>query len=120
MNRHSKDSHEVLEPEVLPPDPGKARQRGRRQTKWVDERIRAIGMGLLLDALDLMTWGPSGWIGLLIGFTASFYLLGLMKIEMQRRILYSIGAAIYCFIPGTGRIPLGTILGAVFGLKRRL
>jgi hypothetical protein len=111
---------EVLEPEVLPPEPGNSKKGPENRSTWINDRIKAIGIGLALDALDLITLGPSGLIGFLIGFIVTFYLLGLMKIDLQRRILYSVGAGIYCLIPGTERIPLGTILGTLFGLKRNV
>jgi len=118
MKSGAGEEPEVLEPEVLPPDPGRQQKKTGDQPSWINERIKAIGIGLVLDALDLVTLGPSGLIGFLIGFLTTFYLFGLMKIDLQRRILYSVGAGIYCLIPGTERIPLGTILGTLFGLKR--
>ena len=70
-------------------------------------------IGLSLDLLDFLTRGPLGVrVGFLAGFIAAFYLLGYARLPMKRRVLYSIGAGVYCLIPGTEMLPLGTLFGA--------
>ena len=119
MNTKHQKEPEVIEPEVLPPDPKGNSNKSREQSDWLKRRITVIGIGLFLDTLDFLTFGPIGIrIGFLAGFIAAFILFSLLKIDLKRRILYSLGAGIYCLIPGTERIPLGTVLGALFGLRK--
>jgi len=120
MKTKHQQEPEVIEPEVMPPDPERKSNRSRGQTDWVKKKITVIGIGFFLDALDFLTSGLIGIrFGFIAGFIAAFFLFSLMKIDLKRRILYSLGAGIYCWIPGTEVIPLGTILGALFELKRK-
>ena len=107
---------EAIEPEVLPPESG-----GPRTTlppHGVKGRLTWILIGLLLDALDFMTMGPLGIrAGFLAGFFAAFGLLSWVRIPLKRRLLYSLAAGIYCTIPGTEGLPLGTLLAALIKIR---
>lgn len=107
---------EVLEPEVLPPTPHGAESRGQRRRPGSD-RIKFILIGLLLDFLDLRTFGPLGPAGFILGVGTAFVLLGLMDVPMRKRALISLGAGVYCLLPGTEALPLGTLLGALLKFR---
>lgn len=106
---------EVLEPEVLPPE------NDDRRLPPGDEpgRLTWIFVGMMLDALDFLTFGPLGLkIGLPVGMLAGFALFSLLKIPLRRRVLYSIAAGIYCAVPATSPFPLGTLLALLMKLPR--
>lgn len=106
---------EVIEPEVLPPeDDGRRLPPGDKPG-----RLTWIFIGFMLDALDALTLGPLGLkIGIPAGILVGFALFSLLKVPLRRRVLYSIGAGIYCAVPMTGPLPLGTLLALLMKLPR--
>lgn len=108
-------------PEVLPPQSGGYGDPSPPHTQAGDpgpSRTHLALIGLVLDLLDLITWGPIGTrLGLPIGFAAAFALLTLAGMPLKRRLLLSAGAGLYCLLPGTERIPLGTLLGTFLRLR---
>jgi hypothetical protein len=112
------DPPEVIEPEVLPPEPDPPPPGRRDPLAGIKRRLLMIFVGVLLDALDFLTMGRAGiQVGFLAGFLAAFTLFSLLQLPLKKRILFSIGAGIYCMIPMTERFPLGTILAIMFGLR---
>ena len=97
----------ALEPdEILPPKSGPESPPQKKAG-----RIHAVMVGLLVDALDLLTMGLVGIrIGFPLGAILTFYLLGIFRLPLQTRILISLAAGAYCAIPFTSLIPLGTLL----------
>jgi hypothetical protein len=83
---------------------------------FVSRLHRAIGpvvAGMIIDALDLLTFGPLGLVfGIPIGGLAGYWLGNCLKLSSQARIWCAIAAAIYCTIPFTEFIPLATLVGA--------
>ncbi len=71
--------------------------------------------GVLLDLADFMT--PMGLpkpLALLVGAAVGWWAGGSMGLSHRGRLaLAGVGAA-YCVMPGTSRLPLGTLVG-VFG-----
>ena len=74
--------------------------------------------GLLLDLLDLATYGPIGlWAGLLVGGLGGYFLAASMGVEPGRRLRYALGAGAYCMLPFTAFLPVATLLGTVIRLR---
>jgi hypothetical protein len=72
-----------------------------------------IAAGLILDTIDLATFGPIGIVvGLPIGALAGFWLGRCLRLSTRASILAAIAGAIYCAIPFTEILPLATIVGA--------
>ncbi len=78
---------------------------------------RALGpvmAGLIIDGIDLITLGPIGVVvGLPVGAMAGYWLGRSMRLEKKTSVLCAVVAAIYCTIPGTEILPLGTLVGAL-------
>lgn len=113
MSRGSPYS-EVIEPEVLPPAPARAPVRPRRSLR---ARLRhALGpvlAGLALDLVDFATFGPIGLVlGPFIGGGVGWYLSGLLRLNPRQRLITAILSGIYCMIPFTEFVPVGTLVGA--------
>ena len=118
MNQREREEPEVIEPEVLPPQRDTASRDTAPASRDARGRIMLILVGLLLDALDLLTFGPLGIrFGFFVGFVAAFVLFSLVGVSLKRRFLCSLLAGIYCLVPGTERFPLGTVLAAMMGLR---
>ncbi len=98
-----------IEPEVIPPD-GQDPEGSHTAGAAVKDLPNWIA-ALLIDAVDLATWGAigirTGWIvgaisALAIGTAAGW--------PWRKRLLIALLAALYCTVPGTSFIPLATIL----------
>lgn len=103
---------EYIEPEVLPPESGgRGRPYGPPPPRRGGEPWSPLRAGLLLDALDLLTFGPLGLRGgLLLGAVAAFLLLSKVGVPLRVRVPLAVAAGLYCAIPGTELLPLGTLL----------
>lgn len=77
---------------------------------------RAFGpimAGVIIDAVDLATFGPIGYVlGLPVGGLAGYWLGRCLGLERKASLLCALAAGIYCTIPFTGLLPLGTLVGA--------
>ena len=70
-----------------------------------------LGAGIILDVLDLATFGPIGIIvGALVGGYAGWILGECEGFDRNMRISFAICAAAYMTLPFTEPIPLATIL----------
>lgn len=77
------------------------------------QAIGPIAAGLILDAGDLMTFGPLGiYTGLLVGFAVGFWLTGMYGFKTPARLLWSCVAGVYCTIPFTEMLPIATMISA--------
>ncbi len=96
--------------EVLPPEGKEARSRRRPAAE------RAFGpvlAGLLIDLVDLATFGPMGlFLGFILGGGVAWYLCGLYGLPLRQKLMWTIAAGVYCTIPFTEFIPVGTLVGA--------
>ena len=73
-----------------------------------------IGVGLILDALDIATVGPIGiYLGFIIGFCFIYFLLKKKRVSKNLKIILSIISGLYLSIPGTSILPLATIAGII-------
>lgn len=107
-----------IEPEVLAPiDDARWNQPAREEPRLLDRVQYAFGPvvgGMVIDSIDLMTFGPLGFIfGGLIGATTAYYICSVEKMDLGKRILLSTLASFYCAAPRTEFIPVATLLGAM-------
>ena len=73
--------------------------------------IGPLGAGLVLDVLDLATFGPIGlFLGAIVGGCAGWILSNYEGIDRNLRIAFAVCAAAYMTIPFTEAIPAATIL----------
>jgi hypothetical protein len=69
---------------------------------------------MILDGVDLVTFGPVGLIlGLPVGGAAGYWLGRSMGLDHKSSLICATAAGIYCSIPGTEFLPLGTLVGAL-------
>lgn len=78
--------------------------------------IRALGPilpGLLIDLLDLITFLHIGVVtGLIAGGITGYWAGGQLGLAPKKRLIGSLIAGIYCALPFTEFIPIGTLVGA--------
>ncbi len=91
----------VAAPAADPETPSEARR--------VERAFGPLVAGIILDAVDLITFGPAG---LLIGFPVGLWLGWIFRLRWWQMILAGLIAGIYCVIPYTNFIPVGTVIGA--------
>ena len=74
--------------------------------------------GVLLDLVDLATYGPIGlWTGAIVGGLTGYLLAMSLGVEASRRWPYAALAGAYCTMPFTAFLPLATMLGAVIRFR---
>lgn len=78
-----------------------------------------VAAGILLDLLDLATFGPIGLlVGLPVGAAAGWWMACALGVEPKNRKWIALAAAVYCTIPFTEMIPLATLTGAYVRFKQ--
>ena len=119
----SEESREVLEVEVerLPlseeggagparaPGPGEAARRAHRA-------LGPVLAGVLVDVVDAATVTPL--LGLALGLPAGYYLARQLGLERGSSLRMAAIVALYCGVPGTLGLPLGTLTGAYVRLRQ--
>jgi len=77
---------------------------------------RAFGpivAGMLIDFVDLATFGPIGYVlGLPVGGLAGYWMGRCLGLERKASLFCALAAGFYCTIPYTEAIPLATLVGA--------
>ena len=90
---------------TLEPPPSQARRLNRA--------FGPIVAGLIIDLVDLATFGPIGLVlGLPIGAFAGYWMGRALGLGWKPSLLCALAAGIYCTIPGTEMLPLATLVGA--------
>lgn len=80
----------------------------------LNHAIAPFAGGILLDTLDVATFGPFGlYFGLIIGFAAGWWISSVYGFRKQTKIIFSLLAGIYCMVPGTEFFPLATIIAVI-------
>ncbi len=70
--------------------------------------------GLLLDMMDLTTFGPLGlYFGLIVGGLVGWYISAMYGFSRNATIWCILLAGIYCMVPMTEFMPIATIISAV-------
>jgi hypothetical protein len=104
----SPEKQAPLEPEVLPPEP----QNPPRRTA-AERAFGPVVAGMIIDVIDFATFGPLGLMfGLVFGGGVAWYICSLYGLTFKQKLAWSLAAGIYCTIPGTEFIPVGTMVGA--------
>ena len=74
--------------------------------------------GMIIDAVDFVTFGPIGLVvGIPIGAIAGYWLGQSMALGKNACLFCAVAAGIYCTIPFTELLPLGTMVGALVRYK---
>ena len=82
-------------------------------TQRLHHALGPIAGAMILDASDILTFGPLGiYAGALVGGCVGFWLTGLYRFSMPARLLWSAAAGIYCSIPFTEMLPIATLISA--------
>ncbi len=89
---------------------------GKPQRSPLIERLqRACGPlvgGMILDLVDLSTFGPFGVGGFFIGSLIGWWICSIYQITTSTRLLLALLSGIYCLLPLTEFVPLATMLSA--------
>ena len=99
---------------ILGQEPGAGVKVTRRHTlRRLNRTFGPILAGLVIDSVDLVTFGPlKRFIGLPAGALAGYWMGSIFRLPQRQRLLCALAAGIYCMIPGLEFIPLATIVGA--------
>jgi hypothetical protein len=94
------------------------RQSSSRMFSCYNYAFGPVVAGLIIDAVDLVTFGPVGLaLGFPIGAAAGYWLARSLRLETNASLICAVMAGIYCTIPGTELLPLGTLVGALVRLE---
>ncbi|MCP4093658.1 MAG: hypothetical protein GY747_09430 [Planctomycetes bacterium] len=78
---------------------------------------RALGPiagGILLDTIDLATFGPLGlYAGWIIGLAVGWWMASIYKFHFYGKVLFATLAAVYLTLPMTEFIPVATAVSAI-------
>ena len=84
------------------------------QAQRLNRAFGPVVAGLIIDFVDLATFGPMGmYLGLPIGAFAGYWMGRALGFERKPSLLCALAAGIYCMIPGTEMIPIATVVGAL-------
>jgi len=83
------------------------------------QRLGPILGGLLIDGIDLASYGPLGIGGLLVGAFAAWWLTSGTRLNLKTRIFVSAITGIYCLTPFTEILPLATIVATIGKFLRK-
>jgi hypothetical protein len=76
--------------------------------------IGPIAGGLILDLVDLATFGPIGLFGgWILGAAVGWWIASIYGFSKQAKITLATLAGLYCMVPFTEPIPLATIVSAI-------
>jgi hypothetical protein len=77
----------------------------------------AILAGLVVDFADLITPMGLGKLGFPIGAGVGWWVGGQLGLKGRRRVGLTVLGAVYCGVPGTRLLPLGTLVGLITGVR---
>ena len=84
------------------------------QAQRLNRAFGPVVAGLIIDCVDLATFGPIGpYLGLPIGAFAGYWMGRALGLERKPSLLCALAAGIYCLLPGTELIPIATVVGAL-------
>lgn len=88
---------------------------GRQKPTLMERLHRAFGPlagGILLDLVDLSTFGPYGLGGFVIGGLTGWWICSIYRIPTSARLVLALLAGVYCLLPLTEFVPLATLISA--------
>jgi len=96
-----------IEPQSSPPpDPA-------QQAKRLNRAFGPVIAGLIIDLVDLSTFGPMGfYFGLPLGGGCGYWMGRTLGLTRKQSLTCAIAAGIYCMIPVSEFLPLATLVGA--------
>lgn len=84
------------------------------QAQRLNRAFGPVVAGLVIDFVDLATFGPIGmYLGLPIGGFAGYWMGRALGLERKPSLVCALLAGVYCMIPGTEMIPVATVVGAL-------
>ena len=84
------------------------------QAQRLNRAFGPVVAGLVIDFVDLATFGPIGlYLGLPIGAFAGYWMGRALGLDRKPSLLCALAAGIYCMMPGTEMIPIATVVGAL-------
>ena len=99
-----------METQAQPAPPAPAPDQAKRLNRF----FGPVVAGILIDIVDLETFGPIGlYLGLPIGGFAGYWMGRALGLDRKPSLLCALLAGIYCMIPGTEMIPVATVVGAL-------
>jgi hypothetical protein len=83
------------------------------QANRLNRALSPVVAGMIIDGVDLATFGPIGLVlGLPIGGLAGYWLGKSLGLDKQKCLFCALAAGVYCAIPFTAPLPLATLVGA--------
>ena len=84
------------------------------QIQRLNRAFGPVVAGLVIDFVDLATFGPIGlYLDLPIGGFAGYWMGRALGLDRKPSVLCALLAGVYCMIPGTEMIPVATVVGAL-------
>ena len=93
---------------------------GQKREPLIHRLHRAFGPlagGLILDMVDLSTWGPLGIFGFFIGLVIGWWISSIYSFSTKIRVIWALLAGFYCLVPFTEFVPVATIISACARLR---
>jgi hypothetical protein len=113
--RSHRKSVPELEVERLPlPEESGAGDAGSGEPTFAERVRRAfdpVAAGLLVDVLDALTRGAAAPFGLLLGLPLGYWLGRRAGLTPRLSLALGLAIGIYCLVPITTVLPLGTLTG---------
>lgn len=101
----------------MPSPPGNKRyQVTAKETLWdrIYRALAPVAGGMLLDGLDVATFGPQGlYAGWLVGAVVGWWLAGVYGFRAPGKLMLATAAAIYLSVPFTEPFPVATAVSAL-------
>jgi hypothetical protein len=111
MTESTPHEEPLIPDEVLPPEHQVPTQDSL--LRRLESAFGPIIAGLLIDVIDLSTFGTFGiFSGMLLGGMLAYWICAIYAIPVKQRWIWVLLAGIYCTIPMTEFIPIATIAGA--------
>ena len=84
------------------------------QIQRLNRAFGPVVAGLIIDFVDLATFGPIGrYLGFPIGAFAGYWMGRALGLDRKPSLVCALLAGAYCMMPGTEMIPLATVVGAL-------
>lgn len=79
----------------------------------LNRALGPIAAGLLLDFVDLATFGPIGIVaGFFIGAAVALWISSIYRFSLRAKTILALLAGLYCMVPMTELLPLATLAAA--------